>query len=227
MTMTRDQIETLVADLLADGLTAVRADLESLLARQIADKAVPPFVPPPPWTEGRHGAGHVVRHRNGLFMARHDTDTEPADAAWLPLLVGLAGFNIEWVDDRTLVIRCELSDGHAIERSHEFAVPLVRGEWEADQDYRPGDRVLFVAVDSLGHVRGEYQALSANRGVQPTEKATWLKVRGTREKALDLLLNRDGVMSANGRAIGSIKPMVADLLAGLVREHANGGSDGR
>ena len=95
--MTRDEILAIVSTVVADELVGVKAELASHVERAVAAKPLPPFVPPPVWTEGRHGAGVVVRHRNGLFLARRDTEGEPGkDDAWLPLLVGLAGLDLRW-----------------------------------------------------------------------------------------------------------------------------------
>ena len=75
--MTRDQILAIVSTVVAEELVGVKAELASNIDRVVATKPLPPFVPPPVWTEGRHGAGVTVRHRNGLFLARRDTDGEP------------------------------------------------------------------------------------------------------------------------------------------------------
>jgi hypothetical protein len=114
--MTRDQILTMVSTVVAEELLAVKAELTGHVDRAVAAKPLPPFVPPPIWTEGRHGAGSAVRHRNGLFLARRDTEGEPGkDDGWLPLLVGLAGLDLRWEGERTVALRAMLSDGSSYE----------------------------------------------------------------------------------------------------------------
>lgn len=221
--MTRDEIENMLGELVGESMASMRADLEARLDRAVDAKPLPPFVPPPPWTEGRHSEGRVVRHRNGLFVARYDTASEPGTSmAWAPLLVGIADFAIEWTNDRTLEIRCTLSDGNEIVRGHEFPVPLTRGEWQPDENYRPGDRVIHGS---------EYEALVPNSGEKPglegSEK-TWLRVARKYQRAIDLVLANDGQFTNHGHAVGNIKPVLTEVLGTLLAQHGNGGShDGR
>src|ERR1044072_3226398 len=96
--MKTDDLDALLADIIAEHFARLRVDIE----RMIDAKALPPFVPPGVWTEGRHAAGVVVRHNNGLFSARRDTNDEPPSDAWLPLLVGIASVALDWSDERRL-----------------------------------------------------------------------------------------------------------------------------
>jgi len=206
--MTREQIIELITQVIGDEITLMRADVERL----VAQKPLPPFLPPPSWAAGRHGASSVVRHCNGLFMARRDTDSEPPHEDWLPLVVGVAGV-VLGMDERTLTLRTRLSDGssHLLERT--LAVPLMRGVWSAEADYDEGDRVLC---------RGEWHALGPSRGVEPGSEGSdvsWLKVGGKARPSLNLALDEDGTMTESGHAIGSIKPLVRELLADLVTKH--------
>jgi hypothetical protein len=197
-----------VADILAEHLTDFRAEI----IRLVAEKPLPPFVPPPTWQPGRHGAGAVIRHRNGLFYARRDTTDEPPTDAWLPLLVGIASIGFEWPDDRTMVLRVELSDGGVIETERGFVVPLARGFWLADTEYREGDRVLRF---------GDWQAAKSSKGIDPNgadNDGHWLKVTGKQSRAaFNFKLDDDGTMYENGHAIGTIKPLVKELFGELVR----------
>jgi len=214
--MTRDQILAIVTEVLAGEIALMRDELETRIDRRVDAKPVPPFVPPPVWTAGRHGAGVSVRHRNGLFMARRDTEDEPGrgDGAWLPLVVGLAGLDLRWTGERQLAVRAALSDGTTYELLHRIAVPIVRGYWTADADYEVGDRVFRY---------GEFHALEASRGVEPGSpgsEETWLKVGGKNARAmLPLSIDDEGEISEGGRVIGSIKPLVARLLDELITRH--------
>jgi len=203
-------LDLFLAELLAEHLGQFRVEIE----RMVAAKPLPPFTPPPVWVAGRHGASVVVRHRNGLFSARRDTDDEPPSDAWLPLLVGIASVEIDWPDDRTLRFAVAMSDGNVIENAREFTVPIARGFWQAEATYREGDRVLRF---------GDWQAAKASTGIDPNGDANdghWVKVAGKRDRALSLRLDDDGTLYEDGRAIGSIKPLVSELLGALARRHA-------
>ena len=214
--MTPDEIRETVVEAMAEEFARLRADLESHVERLVAAKAIPPFLPPPVWTEGRHGAGHVVRAFNGLFMARRDTEAMPGDdESWLPILVGVAGFDMKWESDRELTLSVRLSDGREVKSQRKFDVPIVRGYWTIESDYAAGDRVFR---------GGEWHAQKDNVGVEPgTDESVWLKIGGKHQRALSLALSRDGVLSADGREIGSIKPLVADLLSDLASPHIGNG----
>lgn len=212
--ITRDEILAIVGEAMGGEFERMQTELESKLAGLVAAKPLPPFVPPMPWDyRGTlHPAGLVVRHRNGLFMARRDTTDQPPSEAWLPLLVGLASVAVDWPDDRTLAIRLELSDGTVVEHRKEFAVPIVRGFWEPERTYRPGDRVIH---------KGEFEATTESIGIDPQSDEgckTWLKVSSAKLKPLDLVLSKDGDMQHGGHVIGTIKPLVADLFKALVAE---------
>jgi hypothetical protein len=214
--MTRDEILTIVTQVVGDELSVLRDDLEARIDRLVAQKPIPPFVPPPIWTEGRHGAGSTVRHRNGLFVARRDTEGEPGrDDAWLPLLVGLAGLDLRWEGERTVALRAALSDGTHYEMVQKVAIPIVRGYWKPDVEYEEGDRVFRF---------GEFHALSPSRGIEPGSSGSdevWLKVGGKNATAFPVFaLDDDGTMTQSGRTIGSLKPMVRELLDGLLTKHA-------
>lgn len=203
----RADLDALVAELLGEHLVAFRAELE----RMVAAKPLPPFVPPPVWVAGRHPAGVVVRHRNGLFYSRRDSDDEPPSDAWLPLLVGIAGVAFQWADDRTMVLKVELSDGDVIETERDFAIPISRGFWKDGDAYRIGDRVQRF---------GDWEAAKPSTGIDPRTEANaghWIKVTGKQARALSLKLDDDGTMYESGHAIGTIKPMVAELFGRLVR----------
>lgn len=214
--MNRDQLLALVTEVLAGELSLLRDDLEARIDRRVDTKALPPFVPPPAWTEGRHGAGVSVRHRNGLFVARRDTETEPGrdDGAWLPLVVGIAGLDLRWTGERDVAFRASLSDGTHYELMRHIPVPIVRGYWLAEVDYEIGDRVFRW---------GEFHALEPSRGVEPGtpgSESKWLKVGGKNARAmLPLTIDDEGEISEGGRVLGSIKPLVARLLDELIKRH--------
>ena len=214
--MTRDEILSIVTEVLSGELSLLRDELETRVDRRVDAKPVPPFVPPPVWTAGRHGAGVSVRHRNGLFMARRDTEDEPGrgDGAWLPLVVGLAGLDMRWSGERQLTVRAALSDGTTYELQHHIAVPIVRGYWSPQAEYEIGDRVFRF---------GEFHALAANRGVEPGSTGnddTWLKVGGKNARAmLPLAIDDEGEITEGGRVMGSIKPLIARLLDELITRH--------
>lgn len=204
--MKTDDLDTLLADIIAEHFATLRVDIE----RMIDAKALPPFVPPQVWTEGRHAAGLVVRHRNGLFSARRDTSDEPPSEAWLPLLVGIAAVALDWRDDRHLVLRIELSDGTSVETQRDFVIPIARGYWEPDVQYRAGDRVIRF---------GDWQALQDSMGIDPQGVDAgehWAKVNGKGGRVASFKLDDDGTMYESGSRIGTIKPLVANLLRDLV-----------
>jgi hypothetical protein len=221
MTQHRADIDDLVAEILGEHLERFRGDFERMrqelggfIDATVAAKPLPPFVPPAAWAAGRHSGGCVVRHRNGLFFARRDTNDEPPTDAWLPLLVGIAGVAFEWPDDRTMVLRVELSDGEVVESERDFVVPIARGFWKAEETYREGDRVLRF---------GDWQAALPSTGIDPNSAANdghWIKVTGKQHRAVSFKLDDDGTLYESGQAIGSIKPLVAELLGDLVRSHA-------
>jgi len=215
--MTRDDLDAFIADVLAEHLATFKAELQAHVERLIDSKPLPPFVPPPIWTEGRHGAGTVVRAHGGMFMARRDTEAHPGlddDGAWLPLIVGLAGFDMRWVDDHKFVCMARLSDGRMIETERDIAVPIVRGYWEPEASYMPGDRVFRF---------GEWHCLKMCLGVDPTTDAAaghWEKVGGKYARNLALAVTDDGDITENGRVIGSIKPLVKQLFNDLTSRAA-------
>jgi hypothetical protein len=218
--MDRVAVDNLVADIMVEHFKRLRAVLEEEIERQVerrvGAKPVPPFVPPPIWTVGRHGAGIVVRHRNGLFMARRDTESEPPDEAWLPVLVGVAGLDIRFQSDREVALRAALSDGTQYEMVRNIAIPIVRGYWDAETNYDTGDRVFR---------HGEFHALKASRGVEPGGPGSdevWLKVGGKNTKlgARAFALTDDGDLTESGHVIGSFKPLIRDLLEELVGRFA-------
>lgn len=213
--MTREEIDALIADVMAEHFARLRADLEALIERAIAAKPLPPFVPPPMWTEGRHSAGCSVRHRNGLFYARRDTESEPGhDEAWLPLLVGLAGFDMRWIDDHKFACVAHLSDGRTIADVREIAVPIVRGYWNAEATYLPGDRVFRY---------GEHSAVKMSLGVDPTgaeAEGVWEKVGGKYARALAFAIDDEGTITESGREVGTLKPMVKRLFDELISRRA-------
>jgi hypothetical protein len=215
--MNRDELDALVADVMAEHFARLRADLEAMIERAILAKPLPPFVPPPVWTEGKHGAGAVVRACGGLFMARRDTTATPLlddDGAWLPLVVGLAGFDMRWVDDHKFVCMAHLSDGRVIETEREIAVPIVRGYWNAESTYLPGDRVFRY---------GEHHCLKMSLGIDPTSaeaEGVWEKVGGKYARPLSFAVDDDGTITENGREIGTLKPMVKKLFDDLTGRRA-------
>lgn len=212
--MTREELDDLMAELMAEHFARLEADLTAKLDRAVAAKPLPPFVPPPVWTEGRHGAGSVVRHRNGIFSARFDSADEPPSEAWLPLVVGLAAFDMKWTDDRTFTAQATLSDGRVVETARVVAVPIVRGYWNAETTYLPGDRVFRF---------GEWHATTMSLGVDPTgteAEGRWEKVGGKYARALAFAVDDEGTVSEAGRPIGTIKPLVQALLEKLVAKHA-------
>jgi len=203
--MKTDDLDVLLADIIAEHFQRLRGDVE----RMIAAKPVPPFMPPQMWSAGRHSAGAVVRHLNGLFCARRDTFDEPPSDAWLSLLVGIAAVAFEWSDDRHMTLRVDLSDGTVVETRRDFAVPIARGFWQADVMYRVGDRVLRF---------GDWQAIKDSMGIDPNAAdggEHWAKVIGKGSRTASFKLDDDGTMFESGREIGSIKPLVANLLRDL------------
>jgi hypothetical protein len=214
--MKREEIDALVADVMAEHFARLRSDLEALIERAIAAKPLPPFVPPPVWTEGKHGAGSVVRAHGGIFYARRDTDGHPGDddGAWLPLVVGLAGFDMRWVDDHKFVCMARLSDGRLVETEREIAVPIVRGYWNAETNYLPGDRVFRY---------GEHSAVKMSMGIDPTSaeaEGVWEKVGGKYARTLTWALDEASLMlSENGRDVGSIRPGLLSVVEEALAKH--------
>jgi hypothetical protein len=210
--MNRAEADALVADVMAEHFARLRDELVARIDRAIDEKAIPPFVPPLVWTRGRHGAGTVVRHRNGVFMARRDTGAEPGtNEAWLPLLVGVAALDLRWKDERALLLAVELSDGTIVETERQMAVPIVRGYWDAEANYEPGDRVFRY---------GEWHACKPSQGIDPTaagSEQAWVKVSGKNARGVSFSVDDEGTMFEGGREIGTLKPMVAGLFEKLTR----------
>lgn len=214
--MKREEIDALVADVMAEHFARLRGDLEALIERAIAAKPIPPFLPPPIWTEGKHGAGSVVRAHGGIFYARRDTVDEPGNnnGAWLPLVVGLAGFDMRWLDDHRFVCMARLSDGRVVNTEREIAVPIVRGYWNAETNYLPGDRVFRY---------GEHSAVKMSMGVDPTSaeaEGTWEKVGGKYARPLTWALDEaTGMLTENGRDVGSVKTLFARVVDEALAKH--------
>jgi hypothetical protein len=211
----REAVDALVADVMAEHFERFRADLDARIERLIAAKPIPPFNPPPVWTEGRHGAGSVVRAHNGIFYAKRDTTDKPGDSdgAWLPLVVGVAGFDLRWLDDRRLVCFVRLSDGTIIETERKLPVPIVRGNWDAATPYDTGDRVFRF---------GEFCAIEPSTGIDPTApgaESHWLKVGGKYARALALAFDDDGNITENGRTLGNLTPIVVRSLDAAIERY--------
>lgn len=204
--MDRQQVDALIAEIMTEHFDHLRAELEARIDRAVGSKPLPPFGPPPVWVAGRHGAGVNVRHRNGVFHARRDTEEEPGKSdAWLPLLVGVATMEFQWTDDRRITLSVELSDGTTKAVSHDLAVPIVRGFWEVEADYKPGDRVFRF---------GEWHATAESKGIDPTgaeAEGKWIKVNGKAARGVSFKVDDDGTISENGHPIGTLKPMVVEL----------------
>jgi hypothetical protein len=215
--MKPDELDDFIAETLAEHLAAFKLELEDRVDRAVAARPLPPFMPPPVWTEGKHGAGTVVRAMGGLFMARRDTASMPLledDGAWLPLVVGLAGFDMRWVDDHKFVCMAHLSDGRVVTTEREIPVPIVRGYWEPEATYMPGDRVFRY---------GEHHCLKMSLGIDPTSAEAdghWEKVGGKYARSLVLAVTQDGDITESGRVIGSVKPMIKQLLSDLLEKRA-------
>jgi hypothetical protein len=215
--VTRDEILAIVSTVVADELVGVKAELTCHVERTVAAKPLPPFMPPPVWTEGRHGAGVMVRHRNGLFLARRDTEGEPGkDDGWLPVLVGVTGLDLRWEGERTVALRAMLSDGTSYEMVRTLAVPIVRGYWSAEAEYEAADRVFRF---------GEWHALQVSKGVQPGTPGSeehWLKVSGKNAKPdkRTFALTDDGELTESGHVIGSFKPLIGEVLDELLAKYS-------
>ena len=54
--MNRDEIIAIVSTVIAEHMVDAKQELSEHVERAVAAKPLPPFVPPPVWTEGRHGA---------------------------------------------------------------------------------------------------------------------------------------------------------------------------
>lgn len=214
--MKRDDLDAFLTELLAEHLVAMRAALIEHIDKAVASKPVPPFVPPQPWAEGkRYYTPCCVRHRGGLFYAQRDTEEEPPSDAWVPLVVGLSGIDMRWLEDgHTFQATALLSDGRVVEHQRTVAVPIVRGYWSAETTYMPGDRVFRY---------GEHQCLKMCMGYDPVSaEATdyWEKVGGKYARGLSFSVTDDGDITESGRVIGSMKPMVAKLLSDLTKRAA-------
>lgn len=212
--MTREELESLVADVLGEQFARLKVDLMADIERAVAAKPIPPFVPPAPWVAGYYGAGLVVRHRGGIFYARRDTDGEPGiDDAWLSLLNGYVGCSVRWHDDRTLAVRHESSDGALTQATTVFPVPISRGAYDGRTLYQVGDRVT-----TKTH---EWEAIAQTQGNDPTDPTDpevrskfWRKV--SVKRLPNFRLDDDGNLTAGGEQVGSIKALVTKVLTDLV-----------
>lgn len=210
--MKREDLDAFIADVLGEHLEKFREQLQAMV-RAIP---LPPFAPPQPWDSRGvlYPAGLVVRHRNGLFSSRRDTTDEPPSDAWLPLLVGVAGVTVSWPTDRKMLLAIELSDGSKVETERDFDIPLARGFWKPDQLYRVGDRVLRF---------GDWQAIKDSMGIDPNAPDGgdhWVKVSGKQARGVSFKLDDEGRLYEGGHEIGTIKPVVADLLEKLLPSKA-------
>lgn len=215
--MNRVDLDAFLAEVLGDHLEVAKADLTAHVERLVAAKPLPPFVPPQPFdARAFYPAGLVVRHLNGIFSARRDTSDEPPSDAWLPLVVGVAGIDLRWSDsDRAFICTARLSDGTLVEHKAEIAVPIVRGYWNAELMYYPGDRVFR---------HGEHHCLKLHMGIDPTAADAaehWQKVGG--KHARDLVFTLDeatGDLSENGRSVGNVRRIFAAAVAEALRKTA-------
>lgn len=209
--MNRDDVDAFLAELIAEHMTGLRVELLQHVERLIASKPLPPFVPPAPWDARGvlHPAGVVVRHRNGLFSARRDTTEEPPSDAWLPLVVGLAGLDLRWSDsDRVFVCIAQLSDGRTVEHKAEIAVPIVRGYWQPEIMYYPGDRVFRYGEH---HCRKACMGLDPNK---PEHAEHWEKVGGKYARDVVFVLDDEtGELSENGRTVGNVRKVFEGVVA--------------
>jgi hypothetical protein len=220
--MNRAELDTLIAELMVEHFVRLKAELLSSIVDLVADgiehKALPPFVPPPAWVEGkRWSAGISVRHRGGIFYAQRDTSGEPAlDEAWVPLIVGLAGIDLRWLDDgHTFTAHAALSDGRVVEHQCEIAVPIVRGYWTPEETYMPGDRVFRY---------GEHHCLKMSLGIDPTSAEAaghWEKVGGKHARDLSFALDETtGELTENGRVVGNVRRVFVAAVAEALAKRA-------
>jgi hypothetical protein len=107
-----------------------------------------------------------------------------------------------------------LSDGRVIETEREIAVPVVRGYWNAEHTYLPGDRVFRY---------GEHSALKLSLGVDPTSaeaEGVWEKVGGKYARTLTWALDEASLMlSENGREVGSIRTGLLSVVEEALAKH--------
>jgi len=216
--MKRDaDLDAFLAEVLAEHLAAMRAELIELVGKAIAAKPLPPFVPPPAWAEGKHyAASCCVRHRGGLFYALRDTEDQPPSDAWVPLIVGLSGIDLRWLDDgHKFMAFAQLSDGRVIEHQCEIAVPIVRGYWNAETLYYPGDRVFRY---------GEHHCIKQCMSIDPTAPdggEHWEKVGGKHARPVTFQLDEEtGELSENGRSVGNVRKVFEKVVAVALAKHA-------
>jgi hypothetical protein len=133
-----------IAEIIGEHLERMRAELEHRIDQRIAAKALPPFSPPAPWTPGWHGAGSTVRHANGIFSAKRDTEETPGDGdAWLPLVVGVRSLEIVNNGSGSLTIIAHLSDGTEV-AAECGSLELDAPQWQLDNNgtLRDGQRAV-------------------------------------------------------------------------------------
>jgi hypothetical protein len=114
-----------------------------------------------------------------------------------------------------------LSDGTSYEMIRTLAVPIVRGYWLVDTAYEPGDRVFRF---------GEFHALRASRNIEPGSagsEGSRLKVGGKSAKPdkRAFALTPEGELTESGHVIGSFKPLISEVLDGLLEKHSRVGDD--
>lgn len=216
--MADKEFEAIVAQVIAEQMKGVFERVERRIVqeveRAVAAKPLPPFVPPMPWAAARFGAGSVVRHRNGIFSALRDTDSEPGvggDGAWLPLVVGVASVSLG-AGKRELLLDIEMSDGNAQTITFDMPIPIYRGIWQEGENYATHDQ-----VSRKGSI---YSARSASVGVPPgTDSGAthWqLAVKNERGFLPVFRIDPKGVMTCtlddDVRDVGSIRDLLVEAL---------------
>ena len=226
--MSEPTLEEVVARCIADQVAGlverINTRIDAAVDKAVAAKPLPPFVPPGPWMPNvRHGASMCVRHRNGIFMAMRDTDSEPgvaADGSWMPLLVGVADIAADFTG-RTLSLAITASDGRPCALERALPIPVYRGLWQQDDAYAANDLVTQ---------RGAIWAAQVdNKGQKPGTDETgtvWkLAIKsGERAARPQLALDDNGLFTLKTGVgeeviqVGSIRALLTDVLRELIPE---------
>jgi hypothetical protein len=165
--------------------------------------------------------GQAVDRKLGelrLEIATLRADNRGLHAELALLRADLAG-TIERTVERAVVAKTPVAIVNEI-KSAGIAVPIMRGYWNAETTYLPGDRVIKA---------GEWSALKMSLGIDPTgedlaDSPAWLKVGGKNAKTASSIKLEGGKLTDSGREVvdldAAVEAIVDRRFAHCVKEYA-------
>ena len=117
----------------------------------------------------RYPLGTWTRHAGGVWRAIRDTDPlgeqDPVAAGWVPMIEGIAGVEIQQLDERSFALQVRLSSGSVQQHAFKLASMIYRGVYLDTQEYDVGDNVTD---DNQTWV-----AVQPSKGVRPGTSEAW------------------------------------------------------